>query len=313
MLPIYYTDVYLQHQPGGFHPERPARLEEIVKALRSAPFAADLEWRDPHLARLEDIERVHPPDYIRWIADLAEQGGGRVDADTILSAESYRAARLAVGGWIDGVQAVLTTQQPALVLCRPPGHHAEPSQGMGFCVFANAAIAALWALDQPNIQRVAVFDWDVHHGNGTQHIFESHPQLAYVSTHEFPLYPGTGAAAETGSFGNICNIPLAAGSDWSVYQRAMQEQVLPFLEKFQPDLLLISAGFDCAKGDPLAHMNLLPEDFGRMAAMCLQLTPRVLFGLEGGYDLRNLAEGWLSVAQACLDSQRLLAQKSVMV
>ncbi len=300
MLPIYYTDDYLAHLTGLFHPERPARLEAIVKALRAAPFASDLEWRLPPLATRSDLERVHPGDYIDAIADLAARGGGHVDADTVVSERSYEAALLAVGGWLEATQTVIQNQQPAIVLCRPPGHHAEPQRGMGFCLFSNAGIAALKALEHPGIERVAVLDWDVHHGNGTQAVIEKHPQLAYVSLHQWPLYPGTGAETETGIHHNICNITLPAGSDWSVYQAAFATRVIPFLQAFQPDVLLVSAGFDCAKGDPLAGMALQPEDFGHMAALCLNFIPRTLFGLEGGYHLENLAQSWLQVVQACL-------------
>ncbi|MCF2971392.1 histone deacetylase [Synechococcus sp. Nb3U1] len=304
MLPIYYSDVFLSHDTGAFHPERPARLLSIVKTLRSAPFANKLEWRDPPVASLAEIERVHSPQHIQSVAALAAAGGGRIEADTLVSSGSFEAARLAVGAWIAASERVLQTSQPAFVLCRPPGHHAEPEQAMGFCLFSNAAIAALWALEQPGIERVAIFDWDVHHGNGTQAVVEHYPQLAYASTHQFPLYPGTGSASEIGIHGNICNVPLPAGSDWSVYKSALSEKILPFLQKFQPDLLLISAGFDCAKGDPLAGMLLEPEDFGRMAQLCLeQVTRKTLFGLEGGYDLNNLARSWLSLAQVCLEGE----------
>lgn len=307
MLPVYYTDTYLEHQTGVFHPERPARLQAIVKALKAAPFAADLDWRAPTAADPKAIERVHPADYIQFIADLAEGGGGFVDADTVVSAQSYQAAQLAAGGWLNAVEVTLTRHQPSIVLCRPPGHHAEPDRGMGFCLFSNAAIAALAALEQEGIERVAIFDWDVHHGNGTQAVCEQYPQLAYTSIHQWPLYPGSGNAQETGTHNNICNVPLPAGSEWPDYSAALDQKVIPFLNEFRPDLLLISAGFDCAKGDPLASMSLLPEDFGRMADRCLQLTPRIVFGLEGGYDLNNLANSWVHVAQACLDS----LQKSV--
>ncbi len=308
MLPVFYTDTYLEHQTGLTHPERPARLEAITKALRQAPFAPELDWRIPSPASTHEIQRVHPPEYIGAIADLAARGGGHLDGDTVLSPRSYEAACLAVGGWLEGVHTVLTQGAPAIVLCRPPGHHAEPQRGMGFCLFNNAAIAALAALDQPQVERVAILDWDVHHGNGTQAVVEQHSHLAYVSLHQWPLYPGTGAESEIGFHGNICNVPLAAGSGWAAYERAMTAQVLPFLQQFRPDLLLVSAGFDCAQGDPLAGMALQPQDFYTLASLCLELTPLTLFGLEGGYDLDNLAQCWIHVVQACLDRQ-----KSVMV
>ncbi|MGQ9836967.1 MAG: histone deacetylase family protein [Cyanobacteriota bacterium] len=304
MLPIYYSDAFLNHDTGAFHPERPARLQSIVKALRSAPFADKLEWREPPIASLTEIQQVHSLFYIQSLAELVAAGGGHVEADTPVSSGSFRAACLAVGAWMAAGECVLQTGQPAFVLCRPPGHHAEPERGMGFCLFSNASIAALWALKQPGIERVAIFDWDVHHGNGTQAVVERYPQLAYASIHQFPLYPGTGFAHETGIHSNICNVPLPAGSDWSVYKDALHNTVLPFLQKFQPDLLLVSAGFDCAKGDPLASMLLEPEDFGRMAQLCLeQVTRKTVFGLEGGYDLNNLARSWLSLAQVCLGGE----------
>lgn len=308
MIPIFYSEDYLDHQTGSFHPERSERLIAIVSALRSAPFSEELDWRVPIPAQIRDLERVHPRSYIESIQRLASLGGGFVDQDTVVSGKSFAAACLAVGGWIQGAATGLELASPTFVLCRPPGHHAEPKTGMGFCLFSNAAIAGLWALEQPSVQRVAIFDWDVHHGNGTQAVAEQWPNLAYVSIHQAPLYPGTGAASETGIHGNIRNIPLPSGSNWNQYGQVMREQVLPFLEGFQPDLLLVSAGFDCAKGDPLAGMDLIPEDFGRLTEMCLQVTPKVVFGLEGGYDLQNLADSWIQVAQACLRFQKSVTQ-----
>ena len=300
MLPVYYTNTFLEHLTGGTHFERPARLTAIVQALKKADFAPQLDWRIPPLAEVADIARVHPQPYIQGVEQLAAAGGGHLDPDTPISAKSYEAARLAVGGWIAAAQTVLDTHKPAFVLCRPPGHHAEPSEGMGFCVFANAAIAALWALEREGVNRVAVFDWDVHHGNGTQAVFWDNPRTAYASVHQAPLYPGTGKVEETGGHRNICNVPLPAGSDWPAYQAALDEHILPFLKAFQPDLLLVSAGFDCADGDPLAEMKLTPSAFGEMAKLCLEVTPRCVFGLEGGYRLENLEQGWLSVTEACL-------------
>ncbi|MEO1134686.1 MAG: histone deacetylase [Cyanobacteria bacterium J06639_1] len=299
MMPVYYSDVFLEHLTGTNHFERPARLTSIVNALKSSPFADRLDWRSPHPAPFDDIYRVHPPEYVQAIARLAQNGGGMLDPDTPVSPRSYEAAVLAVGSWIEGTQTVLDTDRPAFVLCRPPGHHAEPDRGMGFCLFSNAAIAVLWALDRPDVERVALFDWDVHHGNGSQAVLWDNPKAAYVSIHQSPLYPGTGRVEETGDRGHICNVPMQAGSDWAAYKLAMQEKVIPFLREFDPDLLLVSAGFDCGEGDPLADIQLPSEAFGAMARMCLDVTPRCLFGLEGGYRLENLAKGWLSVAESC--------------
>ena len=301
MLPVYYSDLFLEHLTGPDHYERPARLTAIVDALEGAPFASQLEWRLPPVAELADIGLVHPEAYIAGVEAMAAAGGGMLDPDTPVSAKSFEAARQAVGAWLEGSRTVAESRQPVLVLCRPPGHHAEPSQGMGFCVFANAAIAALWAIEHlADVNRVAVFDWDVHHGNGTQAIFWDNPNTAYVSIHQAPLYPGTGKVEETGAHGNILNVPSPAGSTWEEYRAALDGKILPFLREFGPDLLLVSAGFDCAKDDPLAQMQLPPSAFGEMAAMCLSVTPRCLFGLEGGYKLENLAEGWYSLANRCL-------------
>ncbi|WP_017326125.1 histone deacetylase [Synechococcus sp. PCC 7336] len=300
MLPVYYTDTFLEHLTGPDHYERPARLTTIVQALKTAPFCDLLEWREPPAGSLADIARVHPPAYIETVKTLAESGGGMLDPDTPVSPKSYAAALLAVGAWIEGTRAAIATNQPAFVLCRPPGHHAEPSQGMGFCLFANAAIAALNALDRDDIHRVAVFDWDVHHGNGTQAIFWDNPNTAYASIHQSPLYPGTGKAEETGAHNNICNVPMPAGSTWADYKVAVETRIVPFIKSFNPDVLLVSAGFDCGEGDPLAEIKLPPSAFGAMAALCLDVTPRCMFGLEGGYLLENLERGWLSVTEACL-------------
>ncbi len=299
-LPIFYSERFLAHKTGYGHAERPARLTSIVDALKAAPFAERLAWQIPTAASTLAIAKAHDPSYIEAVKALADKGGGYLDPDTPISHESYDIALLAAGAWLNATQTVLTTQRPAAVLCRPPGHHAEASQGMGFCVFGNAAIAALWALEQPGIERVAVLDWDVHHGNGTQAILRGNPKAAFVSLHQSPLYPHTGAASETGDYDNVCNVPLAAGGDWAVYEAAWQHQVQPFLARWQPDLLLVSAGFDCAAGDPLAEMQLLPADFGRLTRLCLEITPRCVLGLEGGYNLENLAQSWLAVAAACL-------------
>jgi acetoin utilization deacetylase AcuC-like enzyme len=171
---------------------------------------------------------------------------------------------------------------------------------MGFCVFGNAAIAAYYALKQPGIERVAILDWDVHHGNGTQAIVENHPQIAYCSLHESPHYPGTGDASERGHHNNVLNIPMPSGSTLEDYEPAFTQQVIPFLKRFQPDLLIVSAGYDANYDDPLSHTALKPKDFGIFTRYCLQLTHRILFGLEGGYDLDALAQSVVETLGACI-------------
>jgi acetoin utilization deacetylase AcuC-like enzyme len=171
---------------------------------------------------------------------------------------------------------------------------------MGFCLFSNAAIAAFYALKQPNVKRVAILDWDVHHGNGTQAIVETHPNIAYCSLHEFPQYPGTGAASEQGFYQNVLNVPLKSGSTIAIYKAAFEHQIMPFLTNFQPDLLIISAGYDANADDPLAGISLQPQDYGTLTTYCLQITHRILFGLEGGYDLNALAQSVLATISACI-------------
>jgi acetoin utilization deacetylase AcuC-like enzyme len=308
MLPIIYSDEFLLHQTGRYHPERPERLKAIVKTLKAAPWAEQLEWRSPTPIDQRDpmaaLEQVHDPAYIKTIQNLAAQGGGYLDPDTVVSPHSYQVALLAVNAWLDGVEQVLTTGNPVFALVRPPGHHALPSQGMGFCLFSNAAIAATYALVQPGIERVAILDWDVHHGNGTQAIVESDTRISYCSLHQAHGYPGTGAADQRGTNGNVLNLPMLAGSTCKDYEQRFREQVIPFLANFRPDLLIVSAGYDANRDDPLAQMALQPEDYRLFTKYCLQLTNRVLFGLEGGYDLPSLAQSVQATLEGCLMHQQ---------
>ncbi len=225
MLPILYSDDFLLHDTGKFHPEKPDRLTAIKQALEAAPWADQLEWHSPTpiAARspLEQIRRSHDPSYIAAVEQLARRGGGFLDSDTPVSPQSFEVALLAVNAWIDGVDRVLQSGEPGFVLARPPGHHALRERGMGFCIFSNAAIAADYALQQ-GAQRVAILDWDVHHGNGTQAIVETQPQIAYCSLHESPQYPGTGAASERGWHDNVLNLPMATGSTIADYQAAFE-------------------------------------------------------------------------------------------
>jgi acetoin utilization deacetylase AcuC-like enzyme len=196
---------------------------------------------------------------------------------------------------------VLAAGEPAFVLARPPGHHAEKARAMGFCLFSNAAIAANYALEQPGINRVAVLDWDVHHGNGTQSVVENNRQIAYCSLHQSPCYPGTGDADEHGAYGNVLNIPLYPGGGIAEYLSAFESLVVPFLSKFEPDLLIVSAGYDATASDPLASMTLAPCDYGTFTGYCLQITRRIAFGLEGGYALQELAESVVATIDRCLN------------
>lgn len=306
MVSVIYSDEFLDHETGSFHPEKPGRLTAIVGALKAVPWADQLMWRSPTPATTRGmelqsmLEAAHSRRYIDAVRALAAGGGGRLDPDTPVSPRSYEVAVLAVSAWLDGVDEVLHSGEPAFVLARPPGHHAMPGQGMGFCIFSNAAIAALYALRQPGIARVAILDWDVHHGNGTQAIVERNPNIAYCSLHEAPHYPGTGAASETGDHQNVLNIPMEAGSSLADYQPAFAQEVLPFLQKFAPDLLIVSAGYDAASDDPLANISLNPTDYGLFTQSCLKLTRHIVFGLEGGYHFKALAQSVAATLEACL-------------
>jgi len=304
MLSVIYSDDFLLHDTGSFHPEQPGRVTAIRQALLATPWADQIDWQPPTPVEQRDVipmvRAVHSDRYIEALRQLANRGGGYIDADTVLSPHSFEVALLAVSAWLDGVDRVLHTGEPAFVLARPPGHHALPEIGMGFCIFGNAAISASYALEQAGVERVAILDWDVHHGNGTQAMVQSHPRIAYCSLHEFPHYPGTGSATEHGQHQNVLNIPMPAGSSLAEYELAFQQQVMPFLTQFQPDLLIVSAGYDANQDDPLSHIALHPQDFGLFTRYCLQLTHRILFGLEGGYDLKALPQSVVETLAACL-------------
>ena len=304
MIPIIYSDDFLQHDTGKTHPECPERLLAIVQALKAAPWANQLQWQLPTPVAQRDViplmKRVHTERHIEIIKQIAARGGGRIDMDTPVSPRSYDIALLAVNAWLDGIDQVLANNNPAFILARPPGHHATSHQAMGFCLFSNAAIAAHHALDQPGIRRVAILDWDVHHGNGTEEIIEHHPQIAYCSLHQYPCYPGTGKASDRGMYDNVLNIPMVSGSTLKEYQTAFTNQVIPFLRKFHPDILLISAGYDANHDDPLASISLQPQDFGIFTEECLKITRRLVIGLEGGYNLTALAQSVVATVETCL-------------
>ena len=246
------------------------------------------------------VEQTHSAEHIQRIKQVAEKGGGYLDGDTRISARSYEVALLAVSAWLDGVDRVLAGQT-AFVLARPPGHHATKDTAMGFCLFSNAAIAANYALSKPNIKRVGILDWDVHHGNGTEAIVWDNPQIAYCSLHQHPCYPGTGdSSGVTGSHQNILNLPLNAGGTIEEYQQIFEARVIPFFEAWQADLLIVSAGYDANRADPLAGMALQPEDYGWLTKCVLKITDFPLLGLEGGYDLDALARSVVATLRVCL-------------
>ena len=305
MLPVIYSDEFLEHKTGRYHPEKPERLIAIVNALKIATFAEKIAWRSPTPASeqrslMSLLEKAHTAHYINKVKEIASTGGGYLDGDTPISPRSYDVALLAVSAWLDGVDHVLSAANPAFVLARPPGHHAESDAGMGFCLFSNAAIAAFYALEQPGINRVAILDWDVHHGNGTQAIVETSDKIAYCSLHQYPCYPGTGKATERGFHHNVLNLPIPPGSDIAIYQPLLTTKVVPFITNFQPDLLIVSAGYDANADDPLASINLQPEDYALFTDYCLGITRKILFGLEGGYDFLTLSQSVVATIERCL-------------
>ena len=309
-LTIVYSDEFLLHDTGWGHPERADRLRAIVAALRAAPFCDRLQWQTPQpIAVSADpldrvtraIEQAHDRDYIQQVRTLANRGGGQLDMDTPVSPRSYEVARLAVQAWLEGLERAIATEQPVFVAARPPGHHALRHRGMGFCIFANAAIAAFTALEHPQIQRVAIVDWDVHHGNGTEAIVRDHPQIAYCSLHQSPAYPGTGHPQPTDG-DRLLNLPVPPNATGADYQTTVTDRLLPFLQAFAPDLLIISAGYDANRDDPLAQVQLQPTDYAWLTRSILSITRRAVFGLEGGYDLDSLAQSVCETIATCLAS-----------
>ena len=290
---LYTHPACLEHDPGRHHPESPARLRAVLAALDDPEFAR-LERREAPEAALDDLLRVHPRRHAeRILAAVPKSGHVGIDADTILSPASGAAALRAAGAVVAAVDAVVSKEADnAFCAVRPPGHHAEPERAMGFCLFNNAAIGALRAREVHGLARVAVVDFDVHHGNGTQTAFETDGSLFYASTHQYPLYPGTGAASETG-VGNIVNVPLRPMSGSGQFRLGMTQRVLPALDAFRPDLVLVSAGFDAHKNDPLAQLLLEEGDYTWVTEKLLEIAcrhadGRLIATLEGGYDLAAL-------------------------
>jgi acetoin utilization deacetylase AcuC-like enzyme len=291
---LFTHPVMLRHEPPPAHPEHPGRLQAVLDALANFSF----DRREAPLAEAEQLARVHRTEYIEALEPaFAETKDARVrlDPDTFLSGGSREAAYRAAGACVAAVDAVLGGDDDlAFCAVRPPGHHAEPSAAMGFCIFNNVAVGAMHALKAHGLERVAVIDFDVHHGNGTQSVAENEPRLFFASTHQSPLYPGTGASTETGRNGNVVNAPLPAGAGSAPWRQAMDMRVLPALEAFAPQLIFVSAGFDAHRADPLAQMELDDEDFAwagrRLRSLALQhCKGKLVSTLEGGYDLAALA------------------------
>ncbi|BDU15674.1 histone deacetylase family protein [Lysobacter auxotrophicus] len=290
---IYTHPACTRHDPGPGHAERPERLAAVTDALRDA-FPA-LAWEEAPRATRGQLLRVHDDALLALVLDTPVDGPMPLDPDTVLGPGSAEAALRAAGAGIAAVDAVMHGEARR-VFCavRPPGHHATPSAAMGFCLFNNVAVAAAHACDKHGLSRVAVVDFDVHHGNGTQAIFDTDPRVMYLSSHQMPLYPDTGYANERG-VGNIINAPLPPGCDSDGFRRIWREQLLPTLDSFRPQLLFISAGFDAHARDPLAQIELVTGDFEWITRELVAIARRhgdgrVVSMLEGGYDLTALGE-----------------------
>jgi acetoin utilization deacetylase AcuC-like enzyme len=298
---------FLEHDTGPYHPERPDRLRAVLAALDDEEFAGLVRASAP-AASLQQLTRVHPPEYVEAILGIRPDPGEfvQVDGETVMSAGSAEAAQRAAGAVVACVDAVLEGEvHTSFAAVRPPGHHATPTIPSGFCLFNNVAVGARHAQSAHGLQRVAILDFDVHHGQGTQAVVERDISLFYGSTHQYPLYPGTGFANETGIANNVVNVPLAAGAGGREFRAAWAGRILPALEEFAPQLLILSAGFDAHAADPLAQLEVKTEDFIWLAEELLAVADRHAAGrlvsvLEGGYDLAALAESVATHVQALM-------------
>jgi acetoin utilization deacetylase AcuC-like enzyme len=273
MIPFISHADFARLHPTGEHPERPERLQVLQEAFP--------EFVEPRRATEAELGYVHDPDYIRLIRETSERGRTvMLDPDTVCTPSSYETARLAAGA------AIAAVERGAVALVRPPGHHALPGRAMGFCLFGNVAVAVRWAQVNLVAERVAILDWDVHHGNGTQDIFWSDPSVLFISLHQWPFWPGSGGPGEGND--TTVNVPLDAGSGDDEYVDAFDRLVEPAIQGFEPDLLIVSAGFDAGAGDLIGGMRVTEEGFAEMARRAKPLSPRVALVLEGGYTLETL-------------------------
>ena len=298
MTLLYYDPIFLEHDTGG-HPECADRIREIGKFLAGDGLTDKCTHPEFSQVSSQRLSKVHPPEYAKMIEEFAAAGGGRIESDTIVSTRSYAVALRAAGAAVDAVQRVLREEdRRALCLVRPPGHHALSQKVMGFCLFNNVAVAARVANDEFDVDRVMIVDWDVHHGNGTQAIFWKDEQIAFFSIHRWPFYPGTGTADETGSgagLGTTMNLPTEFGVSRDKYYKSFSTHLQRFAERLKPQLVLVSAGFDSHREDPIGSLGLETEDFARLTRTVLDIADsysqgRLVSILEGGYNTKVLAE-----------------------
>ena len=294
---IITTNTFLNHNTGLGHPERADRVSVIIDNLKK--FEKKLIWKKPITFDKKFLKITHSSKYINMVEDsFPKKGFSYLDGDTVVSPGSKEATFDAVGSIISAIDGVINKDfKNAFCAVRPPGHHSEQEKAMGFCIFNNVAVGANYLIDKYKYKKIAIIDFDVHNGNGTQNIVKSNFDIAYVSIHQFPFYPGTGSQIEKGDFNNVLNIPVPSGFGSKEYKQIFDEQVFPFSQNFCPDILIISAGFDAHRNDPLAEINLEAEDFAYMAKRCQEIQPNLLLGLEGGYSLGALEECVVGVCE----------------
>jgi len=306
---LVYDPIYLKHETGH-HVERPARLKAVMELLEKEGVLPKLSLIPPRKAEIENIALNHSPQYINFISQKAMGGGGWLDADTIMCPASHEVALYATGGMLQAVDKVMSGEiDTAFCLVRPPGHHATPQRAMGFCLFNNIAIAAKYALKNFSLSRILIVDFDVHHGNGTQDAFYADPSVLYFSTHQSPLYPGTGRIEEIGR-GNIANVPLPPGCGDEEFKKVYEQLLVPLTHRFMPQLILVSAGYDAHWLDPIAQMGLSVNGFAHIAKTIKNLASqlcqgRLIFTLEGGYDLQALCHSLKATLDVLLGEERI--------
>ena len=320
---IVKDPIYIEHKTGQYHPESPRRLEVLYEMLEGDEVAGLFEILCPSKATREEVEYIHKPSYFDRVAATAGLSYSYLDPDTQTSEKSFDASLYAVGGIILGIDKIMNRElKNVFALVRPPGHHAEADRGMGFCLFNNIAIGAMYAIKKYSIDRILIVDWDLHHGNGTQHSFYSDDRVLYFSTHQFPYYPGTGDFPETGKGkgkGFTINVPLSVGNGDAEYCRIFQKVLEPVAEMYRPQLVLVSAGFDIYFKDPLGGMKVTPEGFAAFSQILQNIAERsadgkLLLTLEGGYHLGGLCDGVKAVIKQLageFKTGHLIAEKDI--
>ena len=297
MTVIIYDDIYLKHDTGPDHPENSARIINTIEHLRSANCWQKLDIKKPRAATEAEVSAIHSTSQIEQIAEIARSGGGYLDPDTYVSSDSYEAALNAAGAPLTAIDLIMDKKvDNAFCLVRPPGHHATPEKGMGFCLFNNVAIAAKYLQSRYSLDRIVIIDWDVHHGNGTQDSFYDDPSVMYFSMHRYPFYPGTGAEEETGKdsgSGFTINIPLSYNTEPQEYLKFFEDILEKRIKPFNPQFILISSGFDAYRLDPISGLSLEASDYNKLTKLTQNIAKdccdgRIVSCLEGGYHLLDL-------------------------